>query len=39
MYFASRYVGGVYVNRSHKGDPNAQAAVRGGRRRASSAKR
>ncbi len=23
MYFASRYVGGVYVNRSHKGDPKA----------------
>ena len=24
MYFASRYVGGVYVNRSHKGDAKAQ---------------
>jgi nitrogen regulatory protein PII len=23
MHFASRYVGGVYVNRSHKGDPKA----------------
>ncbi len=23
MYFASRFVGGVYVNRSHKGDPKA----------------
>ena len=23
VFFASRYVGGVYVNRSHKGDPNA----------------
>ncbi|HZZ29424.1 MAG TPA: zinc-dependent metalloprotease [Pirellulales bacterium] len=23
MYFASRYVGGVYVNRSHKGDKDA----------------
>ncbi len=23
MFFAARYVGGVYVNRSHKGDPNA----------------
>jgi hypothetical protein len=22
MYFASRYVGGVHVNRDHKGDPN-----------------
>jgi hypothetical protein len=25
MYFASRYVGGLYVNRSHKGDPNSPA--------------
>ncbi len=25
MHFASRYVGGVYVNRSHKGDANAKA--------------
>jgi hypothetical protein len=25
MYFASRYLGGVYVNRAHKGDANAQA--------------
>ena len=25
MYFASRYVGGVYVNRGHKGDANGQA--------------
>ncbi|HTQ37949.1 MAG TPA: zinc-dependent metalloprotease [Pirellulales bacterium] len=25
MYFASRYVGGVYVNRSHKGDKDAPA--------------
>ena len=25
MYFASRYIGGVYVNRAHKGDANAQA--------------
>ncbi len=25
MHFASRYVGGVYVNRMHKGDPNGQA--------------
>ena len=24
MYFASRYVGGVYVNRDHKGDANGQ---------------
>ena len=29
----SRYVGGVYVNRSHKGDANGQAAVRRRRRR------
>ncbi len=25
MYFASRYVGGLYVTRSHKGDANGQA--------------
>jgi hypothetical protein len=25
MYFVSRFVGGVYVSRSHKGDPNAKA--------------
>jgi hypothetical protein len=25
MYFASRFVGGVYVSRAHKGDPNAPA--------------
>ena len=25
LYFASRYIGGVYVSRSHKGDPNAVA--------------
>jgi len=25
MYFASRYVGGVYINRSHKGDAGAKA--------------
>jgi len=25
MYFVSRFVGGTYVNRSHKGDPNGQA--------------
>ncbi len=25
MYFASRNVGGIYVSRSHKGDPNSQA--------------
>jgi Met-zincin/Domain of unknown function (DUF5117) len=25
MYFASRFVGGVYVNRAHRGDPNSQA--------------
>ncbi|MEX0677200.1 MAG: zinc-dependent metalloprotease [Pirellulales bacterium] len=25
MHFASRFVGGVYVTRAHKGDPNAQA--------------
>jgi hypothetical protein len=25
MYFASRFVGGVYVSRAHKGDPNAVA--------------
>src|SRR5207302_9717096 len=24
MYFASRYVGGIYLNRSHKGDANGQ---------------
>jgi hypothetical protein len=24
MHFASRYVGGIYVNRDHKGDPNAR---------------
>jgi hypothetical protein len=27
MYFASRYVGGVNINRSHKGDKNAKAPV------------
>jgi hypothetical protein len=25
MHFVSRYVGGVYVSRAHKGDPNAKA--------------
>jgi len=25
LFFASRYVGGIYVNRDHKGDPNARA--------------
>ncbi len=25
MYFGSRYIGGVYVARSHKGDPNSDA--------------
>ena len=25
MYFASRYVGGMYVSRAHKGDPDAAA--------------
>jgi hypothetical protein len=25
MYFASRYIGGLYVNRSHKGDANGAA--------------
>ncbi len=24
LFFASRYVGGLYVNRDHKGDPNAR---------------
>jgi hypothetical protein len=28
MYFASRYVGGVYGSRSHKGDPDAPAPLR-----------
>ena len=39
MFMAARYVGGVYVNRSHKGDPKAAGAVRGGRCRKSSARR
>ena len=40
VYFASRYVGGMYVNRDHKGDANGQAAVRGraGRQAARSAR-
>ena len=25
LFFASRYVGGLYVNRDHKGDPNGRA--------------
>ena len=25
MHFASRYVGGIYINRAHKGDANGQA--------------
>lgn len=27
MHFAARFVGGVYVTRAHKGDPNAQAPL------------
>ena len=32
VFLASRYVGGVYVSRSHKGDENAPEPLRGGGR-------
>ena len=38
MGFVARYIGGVYVNRDHKGDPERPAAVGGGRSRRSSAR-
>ncbi len=32
MHFVARYIGGVYVNRSHKGDPGAAASAGDNRR-------